>query len=165
VKPKLAATLERLRDAEVELAGEYREIGERHAAEHDVFHICHTLASQCAARAEQIGRVCGGHGERNGTGGPGSAVHSLAAAVRRKASEITGRSPATGELLLRDLRHLYVLTGDCQLQWMIVAQGAKAARETELIDLSLKSCEEVSGQMRWIITKVKLAAPQAVSVQ
>src|SRR5436190_19989938 len=114
MKPKLAAVLERLRDAEVELAGEYRKIGEHHAAEHDVFHICHTLASQGVERVNRIARVLGS-AEPPTARSQASPMHSLAAAVRRKASEVTRRTP-TGELLLADLRHLYVVTADCELQ-------------------------------------------------
>jgi hypothetical protein len=149
VKPKLVTALRDLHSAEVELADKYRKVGERHAAEHDVFHICHTLASQCAARADRVADVLASGAEP---------------AARRNPSEAVGRPTGAGEPLLIDLRQLYMLTADCEAQWLIVGQGAKASREAALIDLSSTSCEEVVGQMRWIKTKLKLAAPQAVAV-
>src|SRR5207253_6670925 len=93
-----------------------------------------------------------------------SVVHSLAAVLRRRASAAMGRSDKGGPLLLRDLRHLFVLASDCELAWTILAQGAKAAREAELVELATTGCEEVVGQLRWIKTKIKLAAPQVVAV-
>ena len=38
-RPKLARALRQLDDALVDLADEYREVGERHATEHDIFHV------------------------------------------------------------------------------------------------------------------------------
>jgi predicted RNA-binding protein with PIN domain len=164
VKPKLASALRDLQKAESELAAEYRTVGERHAAEHDVFHICHTLASQSAARADRIAGVLESGAESPPENGHESTVHSLVAAARRTASQAISHSAASSAVLLADLRHLYSLTADCEAQWLIVGQGAKASREAALIDLTSTSCEEVVGQMRWIKTKLKLAAPQAVAV-
>jgi hypothetical protein len=51
---RLGLALKELHQAETTLAQEYRTVGERHAAEHDIFHACTTLAKQCHAHAEQL---------------------------------------------------------------------------------------------------------------
>lgn len=50
-KPRLGQYIEKLHDALTDLAGEYRKVGERHAVEQDIFHLCHTLAKQCKGEA------------------------------------------------------------------------------------------------------------------
>jgi hypothetical protein len=159
VKPGLHAALVDAVEVEAGLAAEHRRIGERHAADHDVFHVCHTLAQQCEghvgrARALVPDLPDGGHE---------SPIHDLIATARRLTSTAAGRSTATGPLLLRDLRHLFAVAADCHLAWTIAAQGAKATREADVIPLATDCCEDVNGQMRWIKTRLKLAAPQVVS--
>jgi len=165
VKPKLLKALKEVHEAEVELADEYRKIGERHAADHDVFHICTTLAKQCEAHAGRIRDITDRLGDNElPDEGHESFLHELVATMRRKTSAALGRSDKTGPLLLRDLRHLYVLASDCDIAWTIVGQGAKAAREMEVVELFSHCCEEIVGQMRWLKTRIKAAAPQVISV-
>jgi hypothetical protein len=163
MKPKLVAALREVFDAESDLAAEHRKVGERHAADHDVFHICTTLAEQCDERRGRIRAVAAAAGEplpqpdRHPTG------HSWIAAIRRAAAEATGRTDIVAPMLLDDLRQLFLFAADCEIAWTIVGQGAKAAREQEVVALFSECCEEVTGQMRWVKTKIKLAAPQAVT--
>jgi hypothetical protein len=165
MKPKLLAALRSVLDAEGDLADEYRKVGERHAADHDVFHVGHTLARQCEAHAGRIRDVVRqATGEELPDAAHESPLHGLAAALRRGTSAATGRTDKTGPLLLRDLRRLYVLASDCEIAWTIVGQGAEAARDQEVVALFGECCEEIVGQVRWIKTKVKLAAPQVVAV-
>jgi hypothetical protein len=164
VKPKLVAALRSVHDAEAALADAHRKIGERHAAEHDVFHICHTLALQSEAHAGHIREAVRRTGTDLPEDGQESPLHGLVASLRRATSEVVGRSDKTGALLLRDLRNLHSLACDCEIAWTIAGQGAKAAREQEVIEMYAQCCEEIVGQLRWIKTKVKLAAPQVVAV-
>jgi hypothetical protein len=159
VEPGLHAALVEAVEVEAELATELRRIGERHAADHDVFHVCHTLAEQCEGH---IGRVRAAVPDLP-DGGHESPVHGLIAAARRLTATAAGRSEMTGPLLLRDLRHLFAVAADCHLAWTIAVQGAKATRATDLVPIATECCEDVNGQMRWIKTKLKLAAPQVVS--
>jgi ferritin-like metal-binding protein YciE len=149
---KLGQAVRELAGAELDLAAQYRTLGERHAAEHDVFHMTATLARQCEAHAEALGSVEQGEREEG------------AARTRRTASELLGRSPDAAPLLLDDLRALYLSTSDVHIRWLIVGQGAKAARDKELMAVFETACEETTGQMRWLTTKIKTAAPQVLSV-
>ena len=51
MKPKLAAAVEDLHATERSLADMFRRLAVRHAAEHDVFHLCNALAEQCEEHA------------------------------------------------------------------------------------------------------------------
>ncbi len=164
MKPKLAAALGDLHAGEAELGREHRAVADRHAADHDVFHICHSLARQCDGHAEQIRSALSAAGHEAPEEGHDGPPHAVIATVRRKASEAMGRSDQTGALLLHDLRHLYALASDVEIGWTIVGQGAKAARELELVGLFSTGREEVAGQLRWIKTRIKLTAPQVLTV-
>src|SRR5829696_8721446 len=50
----LANYLGYLHRAELNLAEGFRKVGETHAEEADVYHICNTLAGQCEAHAEKL---------------------------------------------------------------------------------------------------------------
>jgi hypothetical protein len=61
---RLGMALKELHQAEITLAQEYRTVGERHAAEHDIFHACTTLAKQCHTHAEQLRPVAARYDEQ-----------------------------------------------------------------------------------------------------
>jgi hypothetical protein len=161
---QLGRAIKELQDAEVELAAAFRKVGDRHAADHDVFHLCRTLAEQCDEHAAKLVP----HGERYSQGldeppQPG-AVESLLGTVRRKASETAGRLPQSGKLLLDDLRGLYLLAEECLIDWTLVLQGAKAARDRELLETAAACMNETEVQTKWLKTRLKTAAPQVLTV-
>jgi hypothetical protein len=159
VKPGLHDALVDAVEAEADLAAELRRIGERHAADHDVFHLCHSLAQQCEGHVSRIRAAVPDLPDD----GHESPIHLLVAEARRLASTVSGRSSMTGALLLRDLRHLFAVAADCHLAWTIALQGAKATHAIDVVPIATECCEDINGQMRWIKTKLKLAAPQVVS--
>jgi hypothetical protein len=53
--------------------------------------------------------------------------------VREKGSELVGRRSKSGLLLLRDLRKLYMLASEAFIIWVIFGQGARAAKDHELL--------------------------------
>ena len=66
--------------------------------------------------------------------------------------------------LLRDLHDLYLMACECDVAWTLVGQAAQGARDEELYEL-VASCEgETATQQRWLLTRMKQAAPQALVV-
>jgi hypothetical protein len=66
--------------------------------------------------------------------------------------------------LLRDLHDLYLMACESEITWTLVAQGAQGARDGELLDV-VKRCEaETATQAKWLRTRMKQAAPQALVV-
>jgi hypothetical protein len=160
-KPKLGRYIENLAESLADLADEYRKVGERHATEHDIFHAAHGLAKQCEGQAAALAPHAARHGgETDEEEGP---KESLLAGLRRATAALVGRSPLTGMFLLRDLRQLHLAIEESSMLWIIVGQGAYAARDAELLALVEKSREEITHQLMWVTTRIKETAPQVLA--
>jgi hypothetical protein len=161
---KVAVAIESLQAAELDLAEELRKVGERHAVEHDLYHLSQTLASQCEAHVEKLRPFADRYGaKRDDEPEEGGVIGDLLESARHKMSELIGRQP-TGVLLLNDLRHLFITTQDVGILWVIVAQVAQALRDSELLAISTECHTESIVQMHWLLTRIKEAAPQALTV-
>lgn len=162
-KPKLGHYIEKLHDALTDLAAEYRKVGERHAVEHDLFHLCHTLAKQCEGQAAALAPHAERHaGEVDEVEEEGRR-ESLLSGLRRATAAAVGRSPMTGLLLLRDLRQLHLAIEEAAMLWLIVGQAAQAARDRDLLTLVEQSREEITHHLMWVTTRIKETAPQALA--
>jgi hypothetical protein len=160
---KLGPPLERLVDAELALADDMRKVGERHAADHDVYHQTQTFAKQCAAHAEKLRPIAQRYGADPDDDGEPGLWDSVMEAVRRRAAEAAGGRPESGLLLVRDLRELYLSAQETFVTWVIVYQGAQAARDRELLDVSSECQLETELQVKWALTQLKVVSPQALS--
>jgi hypothetical protein len=156
----IALALNELYDAELELADEYRKVGERHATEHDVYHQTRTFAAECEAHANAIARFADVYGKSLPPAGGEQRIDSVLALVRRANAALLGRAEQTGLLLLRDLRNLYVAAHEVDVLWVIVGQAAQAARDSELLDTVTDSHEGTMKQWHWLKTRIKESAPQ-----
>ena len=148
----LAHYLGLLHKAQVELGEAFREVGEAHADEVDVFHTCGKLAAECSSHAEQLQPFA----ERYGEDAPSE--------PERLHSELFKGARSGGLGLLRDLHDLYLMATECDISWTLVGQGAQGARDTELLAV-VQRCEgETAIQLKWLKTRMKEAAPQALVV-
>ncbi len=161
---QLGMAIKELHEAETALAEQFRTVGERHAAEHDVYHACATLAKQCHAHAEQLRPAAARYEEQLPEQDPPEPGEGLLAGLRRRGSELTGRQPPAGILLLHDLRRLYLMAQECEIDWEMVGQGAKAARDRELLGTVSECMEQTAVQVKWLKTRIKEAAPQTLTV-
>jgi hypothetical protein len=148
----LANYLGLLHKAELLLADAFRQVGDAHAAEPDVYHLSHTLAGQCEQHAEQLQPF----GDRYGEDAPSE--------PDRLHSELVKGTRAGGLGLLRDLQDLYLMATECDITWTMIGQAAQGARDTGLVEV-VKACEgETAIQLNWLKTRMKQAAPQALVV-
>jgi hypothetical protein len=157
---KLGLALKQVQEAEADLASELLKIGDRHAADQEIHHTTHRLAEGCAVLIERLRPF----GERYKTDldevegdSPG-----LLERLRRASGELLGRTPASGMLLLRDLRELWLTAQAAEIAWMILAQGAQAARDTTLLALATEGHDEAEIRGKWIRTQIKQSAPQVL---
>jgi len=149
---QLAHYLGLLHRAEANLGEAFREIGDAHAEEADVFHICDTLAKECDRHAEQLEPFARRYGEE----APDE--------PDRLHSELFTGTRSGGLGLLRDLHDLYLMATECDIAWTLVGQAAQGARDTDLLEV-VQSCEgETATQLKWLKTRMKQAAPQALVV-
>src|SRR3954451_15274601 len=148
----LAHYLGLLHRAECELAEAFREVADGHPDEPDVFHICNRLAEECDAHAEKLGPPVRRYGEE--------AEDEPA----RLHSQIFQGSREGGLGLLRDLQDAYLMAAECDIAWTMVGQAAQGVRDSELLDVVHSCEEETSMQLKWLRTRMKQAAPQALVV-
>jgi hypothetical protein len=160
---KLDLAIRAVHRSERSLAEELLELGERHKADHDVYHLTRTLSgwSQGHVRAlHRVGRRFGleldADSGQDGSGGPLSGV-------REKAAELVGRRPEPGVLLLRDLRQLHLSAAAASIDWTLLGQGAQAAKDRELLDLVAACHPQTLRTLRWTTTRLKVAAPQVLA--
>lgn len=159
---KLHRTIEDVQEAEAELARGLRAAGERHAAEHDLYHLSHTLAKQCAEHIERLSPFAERYGASSEDGRVAESAGVLES-LRRKSAELLGRSESAGLLLLRDLRDLYLTAQAAEIAWVILSQAAKAVRDRELLD-TVSSChQEAETRGKWLRTRIKETAPQVLA--
>ena len=159
---KLDEAIKDVQDAESDLAKQFRVIGERHAVEHDLYHLGHTLARQCADHLARLAPLAQRYGapraEMNAESPP------VLEAVRHKSAELLGRSEMSGMLLLRDLRNLYLTAQYAEIAWTTLAQTAHAARDRELLQ-TVKLCHEhTEAQAKWLRTRIKQSSPQVLAI-
>ena len=159
---KLDKAIADVQDAEAELAKELRVVGERHAVEHDLYHLSHTLARRCAEHLERLAPFAERYGAPPKTDGVGYSP-GLLETVRRKSAELLGRSELSGMLLLRDLRNLYLAAQEAEIAWVILAQTAQAARDRELLRVVTECHEEAEARGKWLRTRIKESAPQVLA--
>lgn len=148
----LAHYLGLLHKAEVDLGAAWREVGDAHRDEPDVFSLCQRFAAQCDRHADALRPYADRYGEEADD------------EPDRLHAEIFTGSRQGGLGLLRDLHDLYLMAAQCDVSWTMVGQAAKGARDDELAR-AVDSCEgETAVQMRWLLTRMKQAAPQALVV-
>jgi hypothetical protein len=141
-----------LHAAEANLAAAYREVGRGHADEVDVFHLTRRLAEECDGHAEWLEPFAGRYGE------------DAREEPEHLHSELFHGARGGPLGLLRDLHDLYLMASECDLVWTLLGQAAQGARDTELLEVVRDCEEETAMQLRWLLTRMKQAAPQALVV-
>lgn len=136
----------------VNMAAAYREIALAHRDEPDIKTVCTRLAGRCDMHAERLHPFADRYAE--------DAVDE----PDRLHSDLF-RGTRTGSLgLLRDLQDLYLMGAECDICWTVVAQAALGARDTDLLATVSAAHRETENQLRWLRTRMKQAAPQALVV-
>jgi hypothetical protein len=134
-----------------ELAEAFAAVGEHHKDEPDVLVTCMYLAGQCRRHADELSRFVGKYGESD------SETEALHHALFQ--------GPRSGGVgLLRDLQDLYILATMCDVTWQVIKQASLGLRDEGLSELCTEALADVTGQKRWLLTRIKTAAPQALLV-
>jgi hypothetical protein len=148
----LAHYLGLLHRAQIDLADAFREVAGAHRDEPDVFHEANMMASQCDRHAEALAPFAQRYGEE-ADDEPDRLHSDLFSGTREGAIA-----------LLRDLHDLYLMACECDISWTMVGQAARGARDDDLVAV-VGDCEgETATQLKWLRTRMKQAAPQALVV-
>jgi hypothetical protein len=154
--PHMTTYLGLVHAAEQTLAESFRVVGEGHAREVDVFHMCQTLAGMSDEHVRRLTPIVDRYGEDTSS-------EDVAEPERLHADGLAEVRPgAVG--LLRDLQDLYVLGTLVQTTWTALVQGAQGLRDRDLLEVARASNAETSRQLTWLNTRMKAAAPQVLLV-
>jgi hypothetical protein len=158
---KLDVAIEDVLDGELALTKQLRELAERHAADHDVYHLGHRLAGQSADRARRLQPFAERYDARM-TDVSEAETPGLLDALRHGTANLLGRTEAGGPLLLRDLVDGYLGAQRVEIRWTILQQAAKAARDGELLDVVTSCHQEAETTAAWLRTRIKEGAAQVL---
>jgi hypothetical protein len=142
-----------LHRGEQTLATSFRQVSEGHGAEPDIHFLCQSLARQSEHHVDLLSPVVERYGEEGSDNEP-ERLHAQGLSETR--------SGPVG--LLRDLQDLYVLASLVDITWTVVEQAGKALRDRDLLSVVGQCQQETEVQLRWITTRIKQAAPQALLV-
>jgi hypothetical protein len=158
---KLNLALRELHRSEKSLAHDLLKVSDRHKVEHEVHHVARDLAVWSRRHVHQLavaGREFGLHLDDD----PPTRSGPLAP-IRTTLSELTGHRPEPGLLLLADLRRLHRKAAGVSLDWELLAQGAQAVKNTELLELAERCHPETLRQLKWTNAMLKTLSPQVLA--
>jgi len=155
---RLRAAIEHLHGSTLDLAETLSTIAQRHATDHDLFHMGRLLSKRCAG----LGPLLEPFRIQEPRDDAGRAEESLStpSTVRRGVGEVSDAAGQPGPILLRDLREAEIEAHACVTGWVVVHQGAMAARDQTLLDVCAVGMDETRRIERWLTTRIKESAPQ-----
>jgi hypothetical protein len=78
--------------------------------------------------------------------------------------ELFDETRSGGLGLLRDMQDLYLMANACDISWTMIGQAAQGTRDRQLLEV-VNACEkQTATQIKWLKTRMKQAAPQALLV-
>ncbi len=146
----LAHYLGLLHRAEANLADAFGQVAEGHREEVDVHALAMRFAAECEAHADALRPFAERYGEE------------AEDEPDRLYSELFSGTRSGGLGLLRDLHDLFLMASEAEIAWTLVGQAAQAARDRDLLRV-VERCEAQTGrQLKWLRSRMKEAAPQAL---
>jgi hypothetical protein len=137
--------------SEEKLAKAFKAVSKHHMPEPDVHEMCKLFASWSLDHAVNLTAILNRYGEEE-ENAPDHINYSM---------EMIN----TGNLgLLKDLHHLWVMTNDVKLGWVILLQCSKALRDEKLKLSCLQFGSHTKRQAEWLMMKIKESAPQMLTV-
>jgi hypothetical protein len=159
---KLHLAMNDVQDAETDLAKQLVTLADRHHAEPDVYHQSVEQARRCAERVSQLRSFADRYHARTvdvaGATNPG-----FLDTLRQSVAAAVAHTPAAAVALVHDLRDSYITAHRTEIAWIILLQGAKAARDGELINVVETCHEEAEQTWKWLRTRIKDSAAQALA--
>ena len=157
---KIGTVLKELHRSENDLVHLLLVVSDRHRVDHDIHYVARDLAGWSQRHVREIARLGRDYGEDLDPEPRGES--QLLGRVRDLTSELTGRMSATGLLLLRDLREVYVHAAGVNSDWDLLAQAAQGIRHTDLLAVAEECQPETHRQMQWAEGKLKESATQVL---
>ncbi|SED04985.1 hypothetical protein SAMN04489727_6179 [Amycolatopsis tolypomycina] len=157
---KLGLVLRELHRAETTLARDLLKTSDRHSAEHEVHHVARDLAAWSAAHVRAVAHAGRAYELNLGEDVPGPGP---LAPLRTALSELSGRRPEPGILVLADLRRLHRRAAVVSLDWELLAQAAQAAKDSDLLELATRCHPQTLRQLKWTNAMLKVLSSQILT--
>ncbi|MBT2366006.1 hypothetical protein J7E88_11980 [Streptomyces sp. ISL-10] len=155
---RIGLLLRDLHHDENALAHHLMVVSERHRADHEVYHLARDLAGWSHQHVRALAEAGPAYGADLDAVAKGEI--SAVAKMRERASELAGRH-GQGELaLLRDLRKVCTDATGVLTDWEMLAQGAQALDDQDLLRLAATCRPDTLRQVRWARAMLKEASPQ-----
>jgi hypothetical protein len=157
---KLGLAIRELHRSENSVAAHLLKMADRHKVDHGVYHVARDLALWSQAHVSELtdtGRRYGVRLRDNASDDSGRMT-----GLRQRTSEMLGQRPEPGLLLLADLRKLHRKAAGVSLDWELLGQGAQAAKDNELLELTQRCHPQTLRQMRWANAMLKELSPQVL---
>ncbi|MGE2723839.1 hypothetical protein [Mycolicibacterium pulveris] len=156
---KLGLALRELHRSELRLARALESIAARHHNDHAIFHVANDLARWSREHVALVAQTGRRYDVRLRSHPRTAAVTDT---VQQWISDRVGHRPEPALLLLADLRRLHRLAAGVSLDWELLAQGAQAAKDQRLLELTQRCHPQALRQMRWANAMLKELSPQAL---
>lgn len=157
---KLGLAVAELHRTERRLAHELRTVSARHHADQDISH----LADDLAGWSEEHVALLAEHGRRHGMHlRTSSRRFALRRAVEERIADLVRRRREPAMLLLADLRRIHRVAAGVSLDWELLGQGAQAAKDLDLLDVTTRCHPQTLRQMRWANAMLKELSPQVLA--
>ena len=156
----LGIALEDVQRAEIALGTQLLALAQRHGFEADVYHLGLARADICVEHLARLRPLLDKYeaGVVADADPPG-----LAERLRQPIPAPGDRMAPTGLALLADLRDAYADAHRAEISWIMVQQAAKAIRDSELLGVAGPCLEETEQTWKWLRTRIKETAPEALA--
>jgi hypothetical protein len=158
---KLGLAIRELNRSETSLARDLVKVADRHVVEHEVHHVAHDLAGWSRAHVRELAGAARAYDVDLSGEVPASA--RPVTALRTKLAELSGRRPEPGLLLIADLRRLHRKAAGVSLDWELLAQGAQAVKDPDLLELAGRCHPQTLRQLKWANAMLKILSPQVLA--
>ncbi len=152
--------LRELHRSEHTLARALSAVAARHVGDHEIHH----TALDLVAWSENHLRELAAAGDRYELAlNPAPRTEPLTSPRHAELSELLGHRPEPGLVLLMDLRYLHQITAGVSVDWEMLAQGAQAVKDLDLLALTSRCHPQTLRQLRWSNAMLKALAPQILA--
>lgn len=156
---KMKLAIRELHRSERKLAHELNVVAARHRSDQDIYHLARDMSRWSHNHVSELAQ----HGRHYGVRlSADPRTGAITGSLQSRISGLLRHRPEPGLALLADLRRIHRLSAGVSLDWELLAQGAQAAKDSELLSLSSRCHPETLRQMRWANAMLKELSPQVL---
>lgn len=159
---KIGLALSQTRTAEATLADAWLRVGERESADQEWLYNARHFHTQCLEHIQKLAAVAPAYDAEVDEKEDSEFFQSMMGKVRHKVSELVGRRPESGLLLLRDQRLVFTLGYATSFHWIVLGQVAQVMRDRDLLTMVDHCHKDILTQVKWVKSEVKAASPQII---